>query len=87
MVVRSIINISIITNRQQQVEPRYLGRVTSIYKTVLIGVNSLGFLLGGLVAKKIGSRSGIGVSAIALLLVTVISIYLLTPKIKRDNKP
>ena len=86
-IIESIINISIITNRQQQVEPRYLGRVTSIYKTVLIGVNSLGFLLGGLVAKKIGSRSGIGVSAIALLLVTVISIFLLTPKIKRGNKP
>ena len=86
-VVESIINISIITNRQQQVEQRYLGRVTSIYKTVLIGVNSFGFLLGGLVSKKIGSRSGIGVSAIALLLVTVISIYLLTPKIKQDNKP
>ena len=86
-IIESIINISIITNRQQQVEPRYLGRVTSIYKTVLIGVNSFGFLLGGLVAKKIGSRSGSGVSAIALLLVTVISIYLLTPKIKRDNKP
>ena len=86
-IIESIINISIITNRQQQVEPRYLGRVTSIYKTVLIGVNSFGFLLGGLVAKKIGSRSGIGVSAIALLLVTIISIYLLTPKIKRDNKP
>ncbi|MEB3363943.1 MFS transporter [Lactobacillus sp. R2/2] len=74
-IIESIINISIITNRQQQVEPRYLGRVTSIYKTVLIGVNSFGFLLGGLVAKKIGSRSGIGVSAIALLLVTVISIF------------
>ena len=86
-IIESIINISIITNRQQQVEQKYLGRVTSIYKTVLIGVNSLGYLLGGLVAKKIGSRSGIGVSAIALLLVTVISIYLLTPKIKRDNKP
>lgn len=86
-VVESIINISIITNRQQQVEQKYLGRVTSIYKTVLIGVNSLGYLLGGLVAKKIGSRSGIGVSAIELLLVTVISIFLLAPEIKHDNKP
>ena len=86
-VVESIINISIITNRQQQVEQKYLGRVTSIYKTVLIGVNSLGYLLGGLVAKKIGSRSGIGVSAIELLLVTVISIFLLAPKTKHDNKP
>ncbi|KJY59452.1 MFS transporter, putative The macrolide (Erythromycin, oleando-mycin, azithromycin) efflux, MefA [Lactobacillus kimbladii] len=74
-IIESIINISIITNRQQQVEQKYLGRVTSIYKTVLIGVNSLGYLLGGLVAKKIGSRSGIGVSAIELLLVTAISIF------------
>ena len=86
-IIESIINISIITNRQQQVEQKYLGRVTSIYKTVLIGVNSLGYLLGGLVAKKIGSRSGIGVSAIELLLVTAISIFLLAPKTKHDNKP
>ena len=86
-IIESIINISIITNRQQQVEQKYLGRVTSIYKTVLIGVNSLGYLLGGLVAKKIGSRSGIGVSAIELLLITVISIFLLAPEIKHDNKP
>ncbi|WP_238480654.1 MFS transporter [Lactobacillus laiwuensis] len=86
-IIESIINISIITNRQQQVEQKYLGRVTSIYKTVLIGVNSLGYLLGGLVAKKIGSRSGIGVSAIELLLVTAISIFLLAPEIKHDNKP
>ena len=86
-IIESIINISIITNRQQQVEQKYLGRVTSIYKTVLIGVNSLGYLLGGLVAKKIGSRSGIGGSAIELLLVTAISIFLLAPEIKHDNKP
>ena len=86
-IIESIINISIITNRQQQVEQKYLGRVTSIYKTVLIGVNSLGYLLGGLVAKKIGSRSGIGISAIELLLVTAISIFLLAPEIKHDNKP
>ena len=86
-IIESIINISIITNRQQQVAQKYLGRVTSIYKTVLIGVNSLGYLLGGLVAKKIGSRSGIGVSAIELLLITAISIFLLAPEIKHDNKP
>ena len=85
-IIESIINISIITNRQQQVAQKYLGRVTSIYKTVLIGVNSLGYLLGGIVAKKIGSRSGIGVSAIELLLVTAISIFLLAPEIKHDNE-
>ncbi|WP_338200191.1 MFS transporter [Lactobacillus rizhaonensis] len=84
-IMESIINISIIMNRQQQVEQKYLGRVTSIYKTVLIGVNSLGYLLGGLIAKKIGSRYGVGVSAIALLAVTALSAYLLAPKKKRNE--
>ena len=84
-IIESIINISIITNRQQQVEQKYLGRVTSIYKTVLIGVNSLGYLLGGLIAKKIGSRYGVGVSAVALLAVTAISACLLAPKKKRNE--
>ena len=84
-IIESIINISIITNRQQQVEQKYLGRVTSIYKTVLIGVNSLGYLLGGLIAKKIGSRCGVGISAVALLTVTALSAYLLAPKKKRNE--
>ena len=84
-IIESIINISIITNRQQQVEQKYLGRVTSIYKTVLIGVNSLGYLLGGLIAKKIGSRCGVGVSAVALLAVTAISACLLALKKKRNE--
>ena len=84
-IIESIINISIITNRQQQVEQRYLGRVTSIYKTVLIGVNSLGYLLGGLIAKKIGSRYGVGISAVALLAVTALSACLLAPKKKRNE--
>lgn len=84
-IIESIINISIITNRQQQVEQKYLGRVTSIYKTVLIGVNSLGYLLGGLIAKKIGSRYGVGISAAALLAITVISVCLLAPKKKRNE--
>ena len=84
-IIESIINISIITNRQQQVEQKYLGRVTSIYKTVLIGVNFLGYLLGGLIAKKIGSRYGVGISAVALLAVTALSAYLLAPKKKRNE--
>ncbi|RMC60164.1 MFS transporter [Lactobacillus sp. ESL0260] len=84
-IIESIINISIITNRQQQVEQKYLGRVTSIYKTVLIGVNSLGYLLGGLIAKKIGSRYGVGVSAVALLAVTALSTCLLALKKKRNE--
>ena len=84
-IIESIINISIITNRQQQVEQKYLGRVTSIYKTVLIGVNSLGYLLGGLIAKEIGSRYGVGISAVALLAIAALSACLLAPKKKRNE--
>ena len=74
----SILNISIITNRQNEVGQEYLGRVTSIYKAVLIGVNSIGYLLGGFVANKIGSRVGIGISAVELFVVSMISLFLMT---------
>ena len=74
----SILNISIITNRQNEVGQEYLGRVTSIYKAVLIGVNSIGYLLGGFVANKIGSRLGIGISAVELFVVSMISLFLMT---------
>ena len=74
----SILNISIITNRQNEVGQEYLGRVTSIYKTVLIGVNSIGYLLGGFVANKIGSRLGIGISAVELFVVSIVGILLMT---------
>ena len=75
---QSILNISIITNRQNEVGQEYLGRVTSIYKAVLIGVNSIGYLLGGFVANKIGSRLGIGISAVELFVVSMISLFLMT---------
>lgn len=74
----SILNISIITNRQNEVGQEYLGRVTSIYKAVLIGVNSIGYLLGGFVADKIGSRLGIGISAVELFVVSIVGILLMT---------
>ena len=74
----SILNISIITNRQNEVGQEYLGRVTSIYKAVLIGVNSIGYLLGGFVANKIGSRLGIGISAVELFVVSIVGILLMT---------
>ena len=74
----SILNISIITNRQNEVGQEYLGRVTSIYKAVLIGVNSIGYLLGGFVANKIGSRLGIGISAVELFVVSIAGILLMT---------
>ena len=74
----SILNISIITNRQNEVGQEYLDKVTSIYKAALIGVNSIGYLLGGFVANKIGSRLGIGISAVELFVVSMISLFLMT---------
>lgn len=81
----SILNISIITNRQNEVGQEYLDKVTSIYKAVLIGVNSIGYLLGGFVANKIGSRLGIGISAVELFVVSMISLFLMTFVRVRNN--
>lgn len=81
----SILNISIITNRQNVVGQEYLGRVTSIYKAVLIGVNSLGYLLGGFVANKVGSRLGIEISAVELFVVSIIGIFLMTLGKERND--
>lgn len=64
--LQSILNIGIITNRQELVEQKYLGRATSLYKTVLIGVNSLGFMIGGFVTENLGVRVALLISGIGL---------------------
>lgn len=71
---QSVLNIIIITNRQNLVETRYLGRVTSIYKAVLIGVNSLGFIYGGTLSNTFGPRNAVLWSGIEILILTMIGI-------------
>jgi predicted MFS family arabinose efflux permease len=53
----SIINIIIITNRQVQIGQNNLGKVTSIYKMLLIGIQPLGLLFGGVVMQSVGFSS------------------------------
>ena len=51
----AIINIMVITIRQERVNPEYLGRINSVFKTVLLGVNPIGLVIGGFVLSSIGS--------------------------------
>lgn len=71
---QSVLNIIIITNRQNLVETRYIGRVTSIYKAVLIGVNSLGFIYGGTLSNTFGPRNAVLWSGVEILILTMIGI-------------
>ncbi|HZD72789.1 MAG TPA: hypothetical protein VE776_02690 [Actinomycetota bacterium] len=43
--------------RQRIVPARLLGRVTSVHRTVTVGVAPLGAILGGLAARRFGIRS------------------------------
>ena len=45
----SMLNMAIIVNRQKILKVEYLGRINSIYKGVLIGINSLGFFYSSLI--------------------------------------
>jgi MFS family permease len=72
---QSILNIIIITNRQQLIDKKYLGRVNSIYKTVLIGINSIGFLVGGMISKFLGIYIGLTWGIIGLFIM-LIAIFL-----------
>lgn len=73
---QSILNIIIITNRQKLVEKEYLGRANSLYKTVLIGVNSIGFITGGLITEKLGVRVSLLISGISLVVLYYIASLL-----------
>lgn len=72
-ICQSILNIIIITNRQKNVEKEYLGRVNSIYKSVLIGVNSLGYIYGGIVTNIVGAKSGIFISTMGIVILLIAS--------------
>lgn len=84
----SILNIAIITNRQDIVNINYFGRVTSIYKTVLIGVNSLGFVYGGAISKALGSLKAILFSNLELFFVLCLCVFLVfKQKEEKMNNP
>ena len=82
--LQSILNIIIITNRQKLVEKEYLGRANSLYKTVLIGVNSLGFIIGGFITEKLGVRVSLLISGISLVVLYCIASLLYRNISKKD---
>lgn len=70
-ICQSVLNIIIITNRQQKVSKAYLGRVNSIYKTVLIGINSLGYIYGGALTSTFGAKNGILISTMLIIILII----------------
>lgn len=73
----SILNILVITFRQTIVDKKYLGRINSIYKTVLIGMSSLGLLYGGMLTSILGVQNSLVFSTITLIVFTLIIVPLL----------
>lgn len=73
--LQSILNIIIIVNRQNIVSKKYLGRINSIYKTVLIGINSIGYLIGGSISNNFTPIFGIKVSIIGMFFLIVYAYY------------
>lgn len=53
--ISAILNITLITMRQETVDIRYLGRINSVFKTVLLGINPIGLVIGGTIMSQIGS--------------------------------
>ena len=83
--LQSILNIIIITNRQELVEKEYLGRANSLYKTVLIGVNLIGFITGGFITEKLGVRVSLLISGISLVVLYYIASLLYRNISKKIN--
>lgn len=84
-ICQSILNIIIITNRQKYVEQEYMGRVNSIYKTVLIGINSLGYLFGGFLTSIYGAKNGVLFSSFGIIFLLITGIWITLKKQRETN--
>lgn len=72
-----ILNISIITVRQEDIDKKYLGRINSVFKTVLLGIQPIGLLVGGILLNKIGVVNTLiftGVAGIMIFIYSVITL-------------
>jgi MFS family permease len=61
-------NVVAATERQAVTPPELLGRVTSAYRTLILGAAALGALVGGLVAADLGLRAPLLLAVPVLLL-------------------
>lgn len=73
----AIINIMVITIRQKNIRKEYLGRINSVFKTVLIGATPIGLVIGGGIMEFLGTRNNMICIAILCLMLFEISIFML----------
>mgnify|MGYP003290015041 CR=1 FL=1 len=79
----AVLNIMVITIRQESIAPEYLGRLNSVYKTVLLGINPIGLVIGGVVISKIGAFNHMIVVSVLCSIIFVIASMLFR---ERKNK-
>lgn len=72
----AMLNILVITIRQESISQEYLGRMNSVFKTVLLGINPIGLLLGGIVIDRVGSYNNMIFVSVLCFLVFVTAIIL-----------
>lgn len=72
----AILNIMVITIRQERVETEYLGRINSVFKTILLGINPIGLMIGGFFLSSIGSLYTMKLIAILCSILLFISILM-----------
>lgn len=70
----AIMNIMVISMRQHTIQPQFLGRINSVFKTVLLGASSIGLILGGVVMKAIGERNTLVVMPILCVGILVLGV-------------
>lgn len=81
----AVINIMVITIRQERVNPEYLGRINSVFKTVLLGVNPVGLVIGGFVLSSIGSLKTMIVISFSCTILFFASMVIFKKEFSENN--
>ena len=79
----ALFNMTAITMRQRQVPAALLGRVTSLYGTVVRGAEALGAVIGGALASAAGVRAPMLAGAAPIAAVTIV----LAARQRREHPP
>ncbi|WP_350274980.1 MFS transporter [Kribbella sp. HUAS MG21] len=80
-----VANVVIVSTRQGLTSQRMMGRMTSVFRTLLFGGGALGGLLGGLLSAALGSRSALLV--VALVSAAIVPVMARTPIVRLATYP
>lgn len=84
---QSVLNIIVITMRQQSIPQEYLGRVNSVFKTIVIGVRPIGLLIGGWSLTQIEAESTLLITGIGSLVLFLYGFaYLKKKEVVKGNR-